>query len=115
MWTSAQATKASRTAGAAAPGERGGPRHHVLEREAVSVGEVEPLRVEAPRDRGRAEIAGAEAHALLVGEADHLDGLRRHALDRGERDQHAERAVVAARVAHRVQVRAEHQRTPDAA
>jgi hypothetical protein len=66
-------------------------------------------------ERPAAEQSGAEAHALLVAEADHLDREGQspfllvqclHAFDGGD---HAEHAIVFSCVAHRVEVRAEHE------
>ena len=45
----------------------------VAEPDALSVAQLEPAEVEAPRQDRRAEVGGAEAHALLVGEADDLE------------------------------------------
>ena len=109
MWTSAYATRSSRAASAGSPGRTS------FERDPVLVAQLGPVGVEAADDRRRPQIRGAEAQALLVGEAVQLDRALGDALDRGERDEHAERAVVAAGVAHGVQMRAEHERAADAA
>ena len=95
--------------------ERGVAGEEVLQRDAILVAQLEPGRVEAADDRRRPQVRGPEAQALLVGEAIQLDRAVGHALDRRERDEHAERPVVAAGVAHGVQVRAEHERPADAA
>ena len=90
--------------------------HGFGEGHALLVLAPQQLRVEAIGVGGAAEVGGAVAQPLLVGEADHLDRERRAVRarvqpgDAGQRDQDAERAVVAARVADRVEVGAEHQR-----
>ena len=86
----------------------------VAEPRALVVAQAQPFEPEPPgHDRG-AEVGGAEAHALLVGEPDHLD-VARHALGGLDGDQHAERPVVPAGVDHGVQMRSEHERRPVAA
>ena len=83
---------------------------------AVGVTQLQPGALERAGVRAAAEVRDAEADALLVGEGEHLDGERqaqarcRQPLDAGDAGEHAERAVVAARVGHRVEVRAHEQR-----
>ena len=66
--------------------------------------------------RARTGQRQAEAHALFVAEGDDFDGVpepfpgRGERLDHGERGERAVIAVVAAGVAHRVDMRAQHQR-----
>ncbi len=76
---------------------------------------VECRNVQRAAHRAAAEHGGAEAHAFLIAKAQHLDGegqalarsrQRGDAFDAGN---HAEHAVVAAGVAHGVEVGAEHQ------
>ena len=73
-------------------------------------------RVEAAGDRAAADIGRGEPHALLLGKRDHLEVERQPAagamqmLDRHQRRQNAEPAVVFAGIAHGVVVRADDQR-----
>ena len=74
------------------------------------------MRIEGAGDGARARELAREAHAFLVAEGDDLD-RKGQALARGmqsgdrlDRGDHAEIAVVVARVADRVDVRAEQQR-----
>ena len=105
MWTSKYA-RAPSNSGVA---ERAADR--VAERDAVRVAQLQLVGLERADERAAAEERALEAQPLLVGERDQLD---RHVvverLDDREADEHAEDAVVAAGVGHRVQVRADHQR-----
>jgi hypothetical protein len=74
----------------------------------VAVTAVQPRRVEAAGQRGRAEVGRAEADALLVGEGDDLE-VALGACGRLDGDQYAERAVVAPGVDHGVEMGAEHE------
>ena len=89
--------------------------HRLLHRHAVAIAHAEQRVIESPRDSAAAEQRGPEAHAFLVGEADHLERERQapagvlqrvHAFHRRN---DAEHAVVLACVAHGIEVRAEHQ------
>jgi hypothetical protein len=77
----------------------------------VGVAPVEPRRVEAPGEQRAAEVGGAVADALLVGEAEHLERERERApgvaqpLRARDRDQHSQHAVVAPGAAHGVEMR----------
>ncbi len=91
------------------------PRKRIAHRDSGSIDRIEQCMVEGSRHRPAAEQRRAEAHALLVAEPDDLDGERQaypagmertHAFDRRD---HAEHAVVLAGVAHRVEVRTEHE------
>ena len=85
----------------------------VGEGDAIVVDACEPCGVEAPGHRRRAEVRGAEAHALLVREAHDLDGERQRLaqpLEHLDRDDDPERPVVAPGVADRVQVGAQYER-----
>src|SRR5260221_578001 len=82
---------------------------------AVRIAGLEHCRFHRAGDGAAAQHGGAEAHAFFVAEAKHLDRKwqslapgreRGDALDRGD---HAEHAVIAAGIAHGVEVRAEHQ------
>ena len=103
----------------AVAGGADGPRvapevaQRVAERHAVLVDEREQFGAERPGQRAAAQAADAEARALLIGEGDDIDGERQpplgpvQPLHAGHGDEHAERPVVGAGVAHRVEVRAQ--------
>src|SRR5688500_3409887 len=91
----------------------------ILER-AADGGTLGILRIEHPGveragERTAAEHGRAEAHAFLVAEAHHLDGKGQPLLfaiqqiDAFDGGDYAEHAVVLAGIAHRVEVRAEHE------
>ncbi|MNX95805.1 hypothetical protein D3C86_1280950 [compost metagenome] len=93
-----------------------GRAHHLAHGLAGVVHVVEHAGVEGAGDRAAAQQRRLEAHALFLGKADHLDGEREalalavplgHA---GNRQDHAEVAVVAAGIAHGVEVGAGEQR-----
>jgi hypothetical protein len=69
----------------------------------------------APAGSPRSRSPSATPSASRSGEAGDLDRHVRHPLHGGDGDQHAKGPVVAAGVAHGVQVRAEHQRRAVAA
>ena len=87
--------------------------HCVGQRDAGRVASRQVCAVETAGDHAAAEVTGAEADALLIGEREHLDRVWQRpspiaqSLDTGDCDEHPEHAVVASRVAHRVEVRAE--------
>ncbi len=87
----------------------------VAHHHAVRIDLVEQRRIERARHGATAEKCRTKAHALLVAKSDDFDrkgrargrGVQRaHAFDRGDHTQHA---VVLARVAHRIQMRPQHQ------
>jgi hypothetical protein len=88
----------------------------VAHRDAAGVLLRQGFRLVDPGEAARAGQSVGEAHALLVAESDDLERdvepspLRREALGEAERGERAERAVVAAGVAHGVDMRADHQR-----
>jgi len=79
-------------------------------RDPIGIGQCEIGRVEAAGDDLAAKIGGMIAHALFIGKAIHLDSKRQppalvvQTLHIGQRDQHAQRAIVPPGVAHRVEV-----------
>ncbi|GJE46609.1 hypothetical protein AEGHOMDF_5815 [Methylobacterium soli] len=90
-------------------------RQRVAQADPVAILAIEGGRLEASREGPRARQRHGKAHALLVPEGQHLDG-EGHAepglmkgRDCRDRRDDAERAVVAARIAHRVDMRAEEQ------
>ena len=87
----------------------------IAHREAIGIGRIEPCRIERTRHRLAADQRDTEAHPFLVAEGHHLDGHRQpnatpvqvgHA---GDRREDAEQAVIAAGVAHAIEVRAGHE------
>ena len=91
-------------------------RERVAHQDAVRILLIERVLRIVAGQRPRSGERGAVAHALLVAEGDDLDGVVEplaagcEVLHDGERGQRAVVAVVAARVPHGVDVRAQHQR-----
>ena len=91
-------------------------RHRLGDGNAVTVRMGGPALRPAAGDAAAAEQRNAEARALFIAEADYLNRQRQalpllmqplHGLNRG---QHAQHAVIAAGVAHRIEMGAEQQR-----
>ena len=93
-----------------------GRAHDIAQAVAFAIAPIEDARVELAGDRAAANIRRGEAHALLFRERDHIDMERQLAagpmqmLDRHQRGQNAEPAVVAAGIADGVVVRTQDER-----
>ena len=97
-------------------GVAAGRGERIAHADALAVAGVEDGGLQRADQRAGGEKVGRKAHALLLAERHHLDGVVEplaaagHVADRGDGGQHAEIAVVLAGIDHGVDVRAEHDR-----
>ena len=118
MWTSiyARASPGRSAASASAPGSPAERPHRLVQGYPVGVDELEERRGEGSGQGTASEVGGLEAESFFVGERDHFnregEGLVSCAetVDDFDGDQDPERTVVAAGVAHAVEVTTEQKR-----
>ena len=88
----------------------------IAERDACGIDAVKVAGRQSSSKRAAAEIGRLKARPFFIGEADNFEVKRQRGaspsqlLDRGERNQHTEWAVVFSRVAYGIEVRAEEER-----
>ncbi|MNM79364.1 hypothetical protein D3C81_912920 [compost metagenome] len=95
-------------------GQAGGGKR-LGQRDAVRIGAGEQRGIEAARQHAAGQEAGLEAQPFLLGESHHLEVVRQadpgpvQCVHHGDRQQDAKAPVIAAAIAHRIEVRAGHQ------